>query len=76
MTACNTVTSVGGAATATVSALGTSKLTATGPVEMSMVTAGLTAITAGDVSPHNRVIIRMLLAMSPLHVPQGGYPVR
>ena len=43
----NTVTSVGGAATATVSADGTLKLTATGSVDMSMVTAGLTAITAG-----------------------------
>ena len=43
----NTVTSIGGAATATVSVRGTSKLDATGPVDMSMVTAGLTEITEG-----------------------------
>ena len=43
----NTVTSAGGAATAMVSAAGTSKLTATGDVDLSTVTAGLTAITAG-----------------------------
>ena len=42
----NTVTSVGGAATATVSVRGALKLNATGSVDMSMVTAGLTAITA------------------------------
>ena len=43
----NTVKSAGGAATAMVSAAGTLKLTATGSVDMSMVTAGLTEITEG-----------------------------
>ena len=42
-----TVTSAGGMATATVSASGNGKLGASGSVDMSMVTAGLTAITAG-----------------------------
>ena len=43
----NTVTSAGGMATAMISATGTMKLTASGSVDMSMVTAGLTEITAG-----------------------------
>ena len=42
-----TVTSAGGAATATVSATGNMKLADTNPVDRSSVTAGLTAITAG-----------------------------
>ena len=70
-----TATSVGGLATAMNSVPGNAKLAVENPVDTGDVTVGLT-ITRQVPIPSNRVkSLGRMLAMPPLHVPQGEYPV-